>query len=270
MSTPIAPAFQWYPKDALASARLSMMTLAEEGAYRRALDYCWINGFLPVDTKQLAMLIGKGCNVKTAERVKEMFVEHEGKLYHERLDQEREKQLSYKASKSEAGKIGMKKRWEKRKGDNNKPITGDNSVTDSLITNDNSSSPVSSLQFSSPDIPPEGGTPDPPKKEQPKKGKLKKAVSGKPELLFTESEFADFAKFEAAFAGDKDYQLCDLRYYYERAKNWSEGSGAKKRDWIATVRNFMLGDACDNKLKLKPGTKLQDGNKHPTTKPWDQ
>ncbi|HWB63971.1 MAG TPA: hypothetical protein VG603_10700, partial [Chitinophagales bacterium] len=87
-----SPAFQWYPKDALASQRMAMMTLAEEGAYRRALDYCWINGALPADIKALVAIIGKGCSKKTAETVKAMFVERDGLLYHERLDSERDKQ----------------------------------------------------------------------------------------------------------------------------------------------------------------------------------
>ncbi len=57
-----SPAFQWYPKDILSSARVQEMSLAEEGAYRRALDFCWLNGSLPADTEKLARVIGKGAS----------------------------------------------------------------------------------------------------------------------------------------------------------------------------------------------------------------
>jgi len=101
-----APAFQWYPKDIITSARVAVMTLEEEGAYRRALDFCWLNKFLPADTKKLAMIIGKGCSIEIAEIVKEMFEEKDGKLSHERLDAERLKQEQYREKQIENGKKG--------------------------------------------------------------------------------------------------------------------------------------------------------------------
>ena len=98
------PAFQWYPKDILSSKRVALMTLAEEGAYRRAIDFCWLHGSLPAGVKQLAMIIGKGCTAKIAEKVKGMFIEENGELRHDRLDAEREKQAEYRKSASKAGK----------------------------------------------------------------------------------------------------------------------------------------------------------------------
>ena len=59
--------------------------------------------------------------------------------------------------------------------------------------------------------------------------------------LFSESGFCNFEKFESAFIGT-DYEVADLRLYFELVKNWSESKGAKKLDWIATARNFMLSD----------------------------
>jgi len=67
---------------------------------------------------------------------------------------------------------------------------------------------------------------------------------------FQDSEFFNFAMFEAEFAGT-DYAHCDLKYYYNRMKNWADSKGIKRKDWIAQARNFMLGDAEENKLKLK-------------------
>lgn len=108
-----SPAFQWYPKDILASARVQMMTLAEEGAYRRLLDFCWINGSIPSDAGRAARLVGKGCSVETVKAALEMFMPDPSdadKLIHDRLEVEREKQ----AGNSEVRKAAAKARWNKR------------------------------------------------------------------------------------------------------------------------------------------------------------
>jgi uncharacterized protein YdaU (DUF1376 family) len=101
-----SPAFQWYPKDALSSIRLSMLTLEEEGAYRRALDYCWLHGSIPADPIKLIRLIGKGCTLEIAEAIIPMFEVLDGQLYHERLEQERSKQKAFREKQAENGKRG--------------------------------------------------------------------------------------------------------------------------------------------------------------------
>ena len=73
---------------------------------------------------------------------------------------------------------------------------------------------------------------------------------------FSDSEFFVFEEFEKQFKGT-DYEVADLRFYYENVKNWSAGVGNKKLDWIATARNFMLKDRQENKLILKNGNKQQ-------------
>lgn len=76
--------------------------------------------------------------------------------------------------------------------------------------------------------------------------------SGKPpksETLFRDSEFFDFEKFENCFKGT-DYEIFNLKFYYESLLNWSDGKNATKKDWIATVRNFMLKDSKDKKAVL--------------------
>ena len=107
-----SPAYQWYPKDILGSSRVAEMTLEEEGAYRRALDYCWLNGSLPDDEKRIAAIIGKNCTVEIASRVKAMFMPgiDPNRLTHERLEVERAKQKKWKDKSSEGGK----KSWETR------------------------------------------------------------------------------------------------------------------------------------------------------------
>lgn len=106
-----SPAYQWYPKDVLTSARVAELSLAEEGAYRRALDFCWLNGDLPGTPQALAKIIGKGCTTKIAAQVAKLFEEKDGRLQHERLNIERQKQADFKQKQSESGKKGNQKRW---------------------------------------------------------------------------------------------------------------------------------------------------------------
>lgn len=104
-----SPAVQWYAKDHLTSVRVAMMDLKTEGAYRRALDYCWLNGFLPNNLKKLCEVIGKGCTEKIAKVVYEMFEVHPDfpdRLVNERQEKERAKQANFRASRVENGKRG--------------------------------------------------------------------------------------------------------------------------------------------------------------------
>ena len=91
------------------------MSLEEQGAYRRLMDYEWLHAGLPRDTKDLA----KMCKVTHARFLKlwppieRCFkVQRGGKrLVHPRLASERRKQDLHKAAKSKGGKAGAKARW---------------------------------------------------------------------------------------------------------------------------------------------------------------
>lgn len=110
-----SPAFQFYPSDWLGSQRVSLMTLEEEGAYIRLLSYCWQHGSVPADPEAVARLIGKGASTTLASRVLTMFqpplvpplvppLSGGNVLVHERLEEERNKQLNWKMKSSEGGK----------------------------------------------------------------------------------------------------------------------------------------------------------------------
>lgn len=64
--------------------------------------------------------------------------------------------------------------------------------------------------------------------------------------LFIDSVFFDYDQFHAKFVGT-EYEVFNTRYYYEAVLNWSNGKAAKKVDWVATARNFMLKDVQDKK-----------------------
>jgi uncharacterized protein YdaU (DUF1376 family) len=109
-----SPSYQWYPKDAISSARMTVLSLEEEGAYRRALDFCWLTGSLPADTETLARIIGKGCTPETAAVVRSMFTRVKSNrklLIHDRLEAERSKQSAWREKSTRAGRKSATQRW---------------------------------------------------------------------------------------------------------------------------------------------------------------
>jgi hypothetical protein len=89
---------------------------------------------------------------------------------------------------------------------------------------------------------------------KPKEGSANpKKVLPKPDLLFAESPYADKTLFVAAFSGS-EYETASLEYYHELIKNWSESKQARKRDWIATAKNWMLKDFKEGKLVTQSST----------------
>lgn len=65
--------------------------------------------------------------------------------------------------------------------------------------------------------------------------------------LFVDSEVNTIEKFEQSFIGTQ-YEIANFNYYFEIIKNWSDSKGEKKKDWIATSKNWMARDITDNKF----------------------
>lgn len=63
----------------------------------------------------------------------------------------------------------------------------------------------------------------------------------------------DYSEFEEKFSSP-EFANIDLVYYFHAVADWSDQKDMKrtKNGWLATVRNFIRGDAEKNKLKLKP------------------
>jgi uncharacterized protein YdaU (DUF1376 family) len=113
-STQRPPAFQFYPADYLSDAEVQLLSLEEEGAYLRALCYCWREGSIPADPEKLARLIGKGCTTECSQAIARLFQGHPTRpdhLTHPRLDRERTKQEKFRKKMSESGKKGASTRW---------------------------------------------------------------------------------------------------------------------------------------------------------------
>lgn len=68
--------------------------------------------------------------------------------------------------------------------------------------------------------------------------------------LFEDSKYYDYELFREILANDQEVRDLgiDFNYYYMRIKNWSAANGEKKKDWIATAKNWMLSDARAGKL----------------------
>ena len=70
--------------------------------------------------------------------------------------------------------------------------------------------------------------------------------------IFSNSRFAKFEDFAAQFNGP-EFADIDLYYYWQVIMDWSTAGGKKKRDWIATARNWMRSDEQNKKLRKKQG-----------------
>jgi hypothetical protein len=109
------PSFQFYPADWLADENVTAMTLVEEGAYIRALAYCWREGSIPTDTKTLQKLL-KNCRSKTLDVVRSRFVNSEeepGRLVHPRLVKTKEEYMQF----CESQRDRANRRWGKTEDD---------------------------------------------------------------------------------------------------------------------------------------------------------
>jgi uncharacterized protein YdaU (DUF1376 family) len=107
-----SPAFQFYAADYLADENVALMTLEEEGAYIRALAYCWREGSIPSDLEKLSRLL-KGASNQTLTNLQKCFAvssQDPSRLVHLRLESEREKQKVWREKSAQAGRKSGKVR----------------------------------------------------------------------------------------------------------------------------------------------------------------
>ena len=143
---PKSPAFQFYAADWLADENVELMTLEEEGAYIRALSYCWREGSLPADKEKLSRLL-KGCSMQTLTTVQGCFVvgSNDGsRLVHPRLEIERQKQAKWRDKSAAAGRTSGKVRREKKLHAEPTFVNGSTNLEPTYEPNANSSSSSSS------------------------------------------------------------------------------------------------------------------------------
>ena len=103
-----SPAFQFYPKDFLTDERVRLMCHTERGVYITLLCVCWLHRSLPFEMKELAKMVEMP--VQRFQRLwqnqlHQCFQAGEGgRLFHKRLDAERDKQETNRQRQSDRGK----------------------------------------------------------------------------------------------------------------------------------------------------------------------
>jgi uncharacterized protein YdaU (DUF1376 family) len=114
-STGKSPAFQFYPDSFLADANVIVMTMAERGVYITLICICWQQGYIAADTAVLSKLCAMPLAAfnKLWPAVEKCFRPKGDRMVHPRLDRERQKQAEFKRERSDAGKAGASKRWQK-------------------------------------------------------------------------------------------------------------------------------------------------------------
>ena len=114
-----APAFQWYPQDALSSIDCQLMTLEEYGAYHRLLDLAWVNTpqcYLPNHGSTLAQLlrISDEHFQKIWKTISKKFQLSDDMIFNPRQLEEYKKQCKYRQQQSLRGKLSAQRRLNQR------------------------------------------------------------------------------------------------------------------------------------------------------------
>ena len=103
-----SPAFQFYADSWLSSKDILLMTPSEEGAYIRLLAIAWLEPDcgLPDNDAELAVLsrLGKEWDGRSREKVRAKFRPEGGRLYNDRLLEERRKQAEWSRKSSAGGR----------------------------------------------------------------------------------------------------------------------------------------------------------------------
>ncbi len=106
----------WFPRDWIAATR--HMTLAERGAYRDLLDFQWEMGRLPLSVERLTGLLGVTPEefIRVWPAIEEKFVEIDGFLINERLEEHRKVALTARDKKRHGAELTNAKRQAENAG----------------------------------------------------------------------------------------------------------------------------------------------------------
>ena len=102
--------YPWYPRDFNSDGPVVGMSLEEEGAYRRLLDYQWLNGTIPLDMARLA----KVCKNIPVARMKRIW-EAIGGQFTDGQNGRLERERTYVLGKSAQAAAAANLRWEKER-----------------------------------------------------------------------------------------------------------------------------------------------------------
>lgn len=103
------PAYQEYASDVLANLNWRMMSLAERGLWDTLRKECWVNGSIPSDSSEMAVLLNKPVQEIKANLTKLVlgsFLEKDGRIFCTELDLYKADRLEIRRLQSEGGALG--------------------------------------------------------------------------------------------------------------------------------------------------------------------
>lgn len=118
------PYFPYYASNIIADKRYRLMSVQERAIWISIYTECWPNGAVPADPESLAKYLGFPVEEVIAgltERVLSFFKEVKGELISPQLEDYWGKQMKLRSKKSEGGKKGAKRRWDKDSNDMPQP-----------------------------------------------------------------------------------------------------------------------------------------------------
>jgi uncharacterized protein YdaU (DUF1376 family) len=162
------PAFQFYVNDWLSSKTVALMTPAQEGAYIRLLAYAWSadDCGLNDDDQELSVLsrLGEGWFNGGSTAIRKCFIQRDGRLYNERLLEERKKKDEWIIKSQEGGVRSGEARKNKdlrvmKGGSTTLPTVVEPKSNSSISISNNSTSPIGDVCSEASSEPPPANDP---------------------------------------------------------------------------------------------------------------
>lgn len=204
-----APAFQFYPKDWLTDDKVMAMSNEEKGIYIDMLSIQFLNNGID------STIFDKVVITPLLRRCFDLNPD-DGKYRNKKLEKIRSAQETYAKRQSEAGKKGMKSRWNKE---------DDKVVTVPLLPKHNSSS--SSSTASSKDKDSKDSCPEPKKPSAPDVAKII--------FNYESSKFENISP-EQVEIWKEAFPAVDIRGEIKRAGVWMSGNPTKRKK---NVQRFL-------------------------------
>lgn len=101
MSKP--PAFQFYPRDWLSDASVRLMGPAGKGLYIDLLSIQWLEGSIPSDMDEIALLVGYSIDTIWPKVESRFKGRRDGRVYNRRMDMQRKEYEEIREKKVKAG-----------------------------------------------------------------------------------------------------------------------------------------------------------------------
>lgn len=157
--------YPWYSKDWRGSETRLSLTLEERSIYRDLLDHCWEEGSLPNNERMLAGIAGatplefKRCWPAMAHK----FIEKDGRLFNDRVDERRPALIRWHEQRSNAGKASAERKRQRKENDRSTTVEVSlqpSAYASSTVPKNNTTPPRRSAPSAAPEPPFDGPDPE--------------------------------------------------------------------------------------------------------------